>query len=129
MHGGYSKVYDRQVSIYFTDHWINIPIDRGTKNLSIAYNDFVSENKKWLIVTKMCSSLSHTRISKICFGDLCSINNLQAHGISANYANFDNEWENYYKLCGNCVGAPANKNITGTHKELLLCHWKLGVSM
>ena len=42
---------------------------------------------------------------------------------------FNNELEYYYRLCGPCVGSPASKIFTASHKEILLCNWKLGVSM
>ena len=40
------------------------------------------------------------------------------------------EFDNYYShFCQTCSGALANKNLSGSHKELLLYHWNLGVSM
>ena len=35
----------------------------------------------------------------------------------------------YYHFYGTCVVAPENQNLSGPQKELLLWHWKLGVSM
>ena len=32
-------------------------------------------------------------------------------------------------MCCSCVGDDSNKNLTGPQRELLLWHWKLGVSM
>ena len=40
-----------------------------------------------------------------------------------------NEHEPYAQFCGLCVGSSVNENISGAQKELLLCHWKWGVSM
>ena len=78
----------------------------------------------------MCSALSYTRPFKFdIFGDLRSISNLQDYGISVNDATFENELEYYYNSCGSCVVAPENMDITGPQKDLLLWHWKLGVSM
>ena len=91
MHGGYYEVYDSQVSMYLSDHLIHITIDRDKKNIPLVYNSFISDNKKRFISPQMHSALSHTIISKFdIFGDLCSINNLQAHGISVSDATLDN---------------------------------------
>ena len=50
--------------------------------------------------------------------------------ISSKQMKIDDEFENYYsQFCQTCTGAPENKNLAGTHKELLICHWNLGVSM
>ena len=39
------------------------------------------------------------------------------------------EFDCYAGFIGPCVSADANANLTGTQKELLLWHWKLGISM
>ena len=36
---------------------------------------------------------------------------------------------NYSHFFGACVGAPSNQKLSGPQKDLLLWHWKLGVSM
>ena len=100
------------MSMYLTDHQINIPIDIEETNIPIVY---MSDNKKRLIGPHMRSALSHTKCFKLdIFGDLCSMNNLRCHGILVNYAIFDNELEYYYNFCGPCVGDPANQNIICT---------------
>ena len=74
----------------------------------------------------MRSALSHTRNYKLhIFGDLRSINNLQDNGLSVTDKNFDNELEYYSKVCGTCVAAPTNKDITGPQNYILLWHCKI----
>ena len=98
------------MSIYLTDHQINIPIDIEQINIPIVYNSFVSENGKRLIGPQMHSELSHKIISKLdIFGYLFSINNLRFHGISVNDTNFDRELDYYSNLCVTCFGSLANK--------------------
>ena len=41
MNGGYYEVHDLQVSMYLTDHQIDIPIYIEQKNINILYNYFV----------------------------------------------------------------------------------------
>ena len=40
-----------------------------------------------------------------------------------------NKYEHYTQLCGPCVGASENQNLSNAHKELLLWHWKWGIIM
>ena len=63
-----------------------------------------------LIGHQMRSELYHTRLSKIdIFGNLRSINNIQAHDISVNDATFDNELEHYYIFRCPYVLSPVKK--------------------
>ena len=39
------------------------------------------------------------------------------------------EFDHYAGFCGPCVASADNVNLTAAQKELLLWHWKLGVSM
>ena len=41
----------------------------------------------------------------------------------------DHEFSTYSKICCPCVGTTSNANLSGPQKELLLWHWKLGISM
>ena len=114
-------MYDSRLSIYLTDNIIQIFIDREQKHLPIVYYSFVSENEKRLIGPQMSSALYHTRLSKIdLFGDFHSINNIRSRGLSVNDATFDNELEYYSKFRVPSVGYPANQNLNGHQKELLI---------
>ena len=42
---------------------------------------------------------------------------------------FEYEYETTKSFCCPCVGDDSNKNLTGPQRELLLWHWKLGISM
>ena len=37
--------------------------------------------------------------------------------------------EFYTQFCGPCVETVENKNLSNAQKELLLCHWRWGISM
>ena len=94
MHGGCSELYDIQMSMHFTDHWIHIHIDREQTILPVVHNYFMSDHYNQLIGPQMRLSLFHTLTSELyIFGDLCFINNLLYHGLSVNDATFDNELE------------------------------------
>ncbi len=41
----------------------------------------------------------------------------------------DHKFSTYSKICCPCVGTASNANQSGPQKELLLWHWKLGISM
>ena len=45
-----------------------------------------------------------------------------------NDATFENWLDYYSNFCGPFVENPANKNLTGVQKELLLRHWKIILS-
>ena len=79
----------------------------------------------------MRSSLAYPRLTKLdFFGDLDSIGSVQAMGVSSEQQNIEQEFEQHHShFCGACVGAPANQNLSGPQKELLLWHRKLGIGM
>ena len=39
------------------------------------------------------------------------------------------EFEHYNQLCGPCVGTPENEKLSNAQKEILLWHWRWGISM
>ena len=41
----------------------------------------------------------------------------------------NNKHEHYTQLCGPCVGYSENHNFSNAQKELLLWHWKWGISI
>ncbi len=41
----------------------------------------------------------------------------------------DNEFSTSWKIFCPCIGTASNANLSGPQKELLLCHWKLEISM
>ena len=45
------------------------------------------------------------------------------------YVILTGEFELFYQFCGTCVGSNENQNVTDPQKELLIWHWKLGISM
>ena len=50
--------------------------------------------------------------------------------VSSEQSNIEQEFDQHHShFCGVCVGAPANQNLSGPQKELLLWHRKLGIGM
>ncbi len=41
----------------------------------------------------------------------------------------DHEFSTYYKPCYPCIGTASNANLSRPQKELLLWHWKIGISI
>ena len=39
------------------------------------------------------------------------------------------EFEHYTQFYGPCVGTPENENLSNAQKELLLWHWRWGISV
>ena len=49
--------------------------------------------------------------------------------LSVEVDEFKLEFNCYSKMCCPCIGVEENINLTNAPKELLLWHWKLGISM
>ncbi len=103
---------------------IDIQIVRKKHNLPVVFDSVVPMSAKQALATTMCSGLCHSLLNALNFfhknnlGDLC---------ISPHF--WHHKSEHYSHFCGPCVGAPANKNLSGPQKELLEWHWKLGIGM
>ena len=73
--------------------------------------------------------MAYSNLSKIdFFGDLKTSNDMVNIKVGLEDM-IHNEHDHYAQLWGLCVGSNENENIYGAQKELLLCHWKWGVSM
>ena len=117
-----------QVVMMLRDHHIKIPINRNAANLPVVFKSFVSSKEKRLIGPQMLSGLAHTRLSQLdFFGDLATTNDLRASNVER--GSLEHEFEHYSNFCGPCVGSSSNENLSNAQRELLLWHWKLGISM
>ena len=122
MHGGHSVVQGNQVTMYLPFNRIHIHVDHGGTNLPVLHNSFVTGHQNRSIGPQMRPSLDYSRISKLdIFCDTNTVWSLQAMDISINQMKTECEFKHRYSLfCGTCVGAPANTNLSGPQKELLL---------
>jgi len=140
LHGGRSIVEGFNVTMQLRRRNIVIPINRKEANLPIVFNSFVNSAEKKRHGPRMRSCMALTGLASLdFFGDLRTTSELRS--VSDDEMLFENEFEHYSKFCGQCadseitnfcgpcVGSECNQNITAPQKELLLWHWKLGISM
>lgn len=99
-------------------HDIDIPIDINNTNLPLIHNVTCTDAEKKAIGPKFRTSIC---ASLHCLGFL---------GVwKAVVDDFEYEFNHFAQMMYPCVGSEANKNLTKGEKELLLWHWKLGISM
>jgi hypothetical protein len=104
---------------------IDIQIVREKYDLPVVFDSFIPMSVKQTLATTMRSGLCHSRLNALGF---FHDNDLGDLGIPPCF--WHHESKHYLHFCGpSCVGAPANKNLSGPQKELLKCHWKLGIGM
>jgi hypothetical protein len=103
---------------------INIQIVREKDILPVVFDSFVPMVAKQALTTTMHLGLCHSRLNALNF---FHDNNLSDLGIFPRF--WHHKSEHYLHFCGPCVGAPANKNLSGPRKELLKRHWKLSIGM
>ena len=118
MHGGHSIVDADHVEMILKKKRIMIPIDHKCTNLPMVFNPSVSKKEREHIKFNYKTRLA-----------LSGIRELDALGDFHSHPTVDEEFGHYHKLCCPAVVADENENLSGPQKELLLWHWKLGVSM
>lgn len=98
---------------------IHIDIVRDHANLPVVHDSYVSEKAKQGLGPIMRSGLCQARLSVLdFFGEIeSSVSSI-----------VDNAESNCFP-CFPCVGDSENSNLTSPQRELLLWHWKLGISM
>ncbi len=57
------------------------------------------------------------------------ISDVLLDGTTPTKERLDHEFSNYSKICCPCIGTASNSNLTRPQKELLLMHWKFGITM
>ena len=129
MHGGHSILCGDCVEMNLKDNRIVIPIRRELANLPIVYNSFVSTKEKRDVGPHIRSAMAYSNLSMLdFFGDLQTSNEM-INGKNGYESIVKNEFEHYAQFCGPCVGTNENENLSNAQKELLLWHWKWGISM
>ena len=99
-------------------HDISIPIDVNNTNLPLIHHVSCTQAEKQNIGPKFWTAMS---ASILCLGFL---------GVWTSVVDeFEYEFNSIAQLMCPCVRMQSNANLTNAEKELLLWHWKLGVSM
>ena len=127
MHGGHLEVHVDRVEILLDHHTIVIPINRERTNLPMVQDSWLTSKEKQAYGPHMRSALSRLGLHQLNF-----FNNEKLEG-SRVYLPLEkevnSEFERFSNLGSPCVGQDSNTNLSGPQKELLLWHWKLGISM
>jgi hypothetical protein len=130
LHGSHSEVYGDRVEMILPDHRIIIPIDRNGANLPIVKDCSVSTREKELYGPKLMSALARTGLECLdFFGGIATKEVSRYSPVAKEVSLVEDEYEHYSKFCGPCVGHQDNDNLSGPQKELLLWHWRTGISM
>ena len=120
LYGGHSAVFGDRAVMMIGDMDITIPIDSEPSNVPMIFDSSCSAKEVKEIGSHVCSALPQNE-RKVDFLGSWSKDNFANWGIQAN-ARFDGvslpnvAWEE-------------NQNLSSAQKELLLWHWKLGISM
>ena len=108
----------QQQAEYKIRHDIEIPIDKPNSNLPIIHNVFCSDMEREKIG-------HHFRSAIKSWDRYLGFRQKWRVGVEE----FDYEFEAAAQMICPCVGTDANTNLTRAQKELLLWHWRLGISM
>ena len=124
LHGGHSTVDGDKVIMHLDQHCIEILIDRNKTNLPILDNTAVTDKEKRKASPFIRSALAATEARQVdIFGDFLTSSQFDKN------PDVDAEYQYYSKLCCPCVGTEDNINLSAPQRELLLWHWRLGISM
>jgi hypothetical protein len=125
LYGGQSTIDGDRVIMYLQQqphlkirHNIEIPIDKNNSNLPIIYNVSCTALERKEIGVHFRSAL---KCSERCLGFTGKWD--------VEVDEFDWEFGTYQQMICPCVGAEDNINLTRGQKELLLWHWRLGISL
>lgn len=99
-------------------HDIDIPIDINNTNLPLIHHVACSEAEKKNIGPSFRTAISASFLCLGFFGVWKSV-----------VDEFEYEFNSVAQMMCPCVGTQSNTNLTSAQKELLLWHWKLGISM
>ena len=110
--------------MFVGEHQLVVPINQEGAHVPTISNSAVSRKEIAIINPCICSALPHIERK----------NEFLGSWVSQNYDHWKvktvcDEFDHYVGFCGPCVASADNVNLTATQKELLLWHWKLGVSM
>ena len=124
LYGGHSVVQGDRVKMFVGEHRISISIDREGGNVPTIFNTAVSRKEIAKIGPRVRSALPRAEQRTDFLGGW-SADNFSAWKVKT----VCDEFDHYAGFCGPCVASQDNVNLTAAQKELLLWHWKLGISM
>jgi hypothetical protein len=128
IYGGHSSVNGERVEKYIDQYKLTIPIDRQVSNVPMVYNCGVTAQEMKEHGPFIRSALpAYERM----VDSMGSWNEANFSSWKMVTESVDAEFE-HYKNTGFMlpnVGLDDNKNLSSAQKELLLWHWKLGISM
>ena len=98
-------------------------------NVPIVYNYFVYAKEKKEVGPHIRSAMAYSNLTMIdFFRDLITSNDM-INGKNGYESMVKNDFEHYTQYCGPCVETTENENLSNAQKELLLWHWRWGISM
>ena len=115
---------------------IIIPIEKQTTNLPVVYNVSCTDKERNTFGPELRSSLAKHELdfkgswhqARIGLSRHKPEMNIHRHW-NSELEQFEFEYQATKAMCCPCVGDDSNSNLTGPQRELLLWHWKLGISM
>ena len=129
VHGLHSRLDGDAVGMHCKGNRFMIRICREQANLLTFYNYFLSSKEKKEVGPHIPSAMDYTNFSNLEFFGYLQTSKEIVNGKRGFERMIKNEYEHYTQFCGTCVGASENQNFSNTQKELLLWHWKWGISM
>ena len=143
LHGGDSHLIDNgsavemrmaQQSPEMPAHRLRIPIDMGGTNLPVVHGVSCTDYERENIGPRLRSALArHELAFQDRWEQARTAATRQKLGFNRKWSQdklrFEYEFAQTQAMCCPCVGDDSNENLTGPQRELLLWHWKLGVSM
>ena len=89
----------------------------------------MSSKEKKEVGPHIRSEISYSTLSNIDFLGYLQTSTKMVNGKRGFESMINNEYEHYTQVCGPCVGASENQNLSNTQKELFLWHFKWGISI
>ena len=113
---------------------VRIPIDMGGTNLPVVHGVSCTDDERKRIGPRLRSALAkHELAFKDRWEQARTALTRQKLGFNRKWSQeklqFEYDFAQTQAMCCPCVGDDSNANLTGPQRELLLWHWKLGVSM
>jgi hypothetical protein len=129
LYGGHSAVFGQRVEMFIDHLRIGIGIDPSASNVPMVYNCSVSAQEMKDHAPFIRSALPKYEMKMDFLGGWSS-EVLKSWNLASEEIN--SEFGHYCRASGfglPNVGVDTNVNLTSAQKELLLWHWKLGISM
>ena len=103
---------------------VRVAIDRQGPNVPMIFNVSVTADEMERISPHINSALPRMERHTDFLGSYS-----KEHFADWSMDSVEAEFDHFSGFCGPCVASDANQNLSSAQKELLLWHWKLGISM